>query len=221
MNSNLIETIDLVRKNKKNFVSEDEYVKIITNLYNEITIKNKDTNKMLEEIENTIVKNFKLSDYDKEEQKKLFLKILGTFTIKDILKITNINKLCLNNQLFELFFIENKLMEFNPDTKYHIQSEPIINNYDKEYLISFIKVLLYLCDTVEKSDSKVIIAIIIFDTIFKNFQFVLDHNKFALTIKAKLDEFNHQKEKFDIICNKFNLDRNFLTKWIETIDNIN
>lgn len=40
MNSNLLETINILKRNKRYFASNDDYLKILTNLYNEISHKN-------------------------------------------------------------------------------------------------------------------------------------------------------------------------------------
>lgn len=227
MNFNLIETIEIVKKNKKCFNSQEDYLKIITNLYNEISEKNllksnlNKEPKFNEEILEEMNDNLKLSNYNKDEEKILFNKILETFTFIDILKIKNFDKLSLNNQLFDLFFIENELMKFNPDINYHIQTELIIDKYDKEYLMKFIKVLLYLCEKAYGTNNKTLIVIIIYDTLFKNFQFVLDNNNFALTVKNKLKELELQKDYFNQIIEKYKFEKNFLEKWIEIFENIN
>jgi hypothetical protein len=220
MNTNLIETINLLRKNKRYFGSNEDYLKILTNLYNEISDKNSsDQNLNFKELHDNI-KNIKLHDLDQDEKKKIFDEILSSFNFDSILKIKNINKLVFVNPLFELVFVENNLTQFVPDKKFQIQSEPIFDPYNKQDIIDLVKVLLEMCYKANGYKNKTILCIIIFDIIFKNFQFVIDNNKFAITVKNKLIELKKDIDKIDEVCLKYQLEKDFLDKWIEVFNGI-
>lgn len=222
MNHNLLESIKILKRNKKYFASNDDYMKILTNLYNEISQKNLSSpspNININELDG--FSDIKLKDFTEDEKNKILCEILRCFNFESILKIKNINKLVLINPLFELLFIENKLIDLNPDKIYHIQTEPIFKEYNKNKIIEFIKVLLRICELSTGFINKGLICIIIFDELFKNFQFVVDHNKFAITVKNKLDEFKREKKKFDKICETYNLEKNIIDKWYEILNNIN
>ena len=162
-----------------------------------------------------------LEDFTKDEKNKIFDDILSSFNFESILKIKNINKLVIINPIFELLFVENKLIELNANKKYYIQIEPIFEPYDKKNIVDIIKVLLKICEYAIGCRNKIITSIIIFDTIFKNFQFVIDNIKFGLTVKNKLIEVKKNNDKFDELYDSYNLDKNILNKWCEIMDGIN
>ena len=220
MNNNLIESINLLRKNKKNFVNNEDYLKILTNLYNEISQKNLSNSDIkLKELDG--FNDIGLEDFTKDEKNKIFDDILSSFNFESILKIKNINKLVIINPLFELLFVENKLIELNANKKYYIQTEPIFTPYNKKIIVDIIKVLLKICDYAIGCRNKIIISIIIFDTLFKNFKFIIDHIDFAITVKNKLIEFKKDSDKFNELNDSYNLEKNILDKWCELIDGIN
>jgi hypothetical protein len=244
MNNNLIESIDLLRKNKRYFVNQEDYIKILTNLYNEISEKNLNNNA---NNFNNIKKNIKDDKLDKDQDDKLnkdqddkfdkdqddkfdkdqddkleldeddklelFENIKSKNNFNEILKIKNFKKLSSINKLFELLLIENNLIQFDSDTNYEIQTIAICNKYDIQNIVNLIKVLLHICDTVKDYKNKVIIFIIIFDLIFKNFKFVIDHINFGITVKNKLNEFENHIDKINEVCKKYNLEKDILFKW--------
>ena len=220
MNLNLIESINLLRKNKQNFKSNDDYLKILINLYNEISEKNLSNHNFDFKELDTDLKNIKLQDFSQDEHYKLFNQILTCFNFDSILKIKNIDKLIIINPLFELLFVENNLIELNPDKKFQIQTEPIIGSYDKEYIVCLIKVGLMMCDKSIGYKNKVILCIILYDVIFKNFQFLLDYKNFYHTTKNKLNELKQDIDKFNEVCTIYNLEKTIFDKWNEIFDSI-
>lgn len=226
MNHNLLETINLLKKNKKYFPSNDDYLKILTNLYNEISQKNSSNIITLDLDIITLnldeFDNIKLESFTEEEKNKLFDDICESFSFESMLKLKNINKLSIISPLFELMFVENELIEFDSNKKYLIQTEPILDKYNKYNIVSYIKVLLHMCNITIRYKNKILIFMIICDELFKNFQFVIDHKQFSITVKNKLIEFKkHKQDKFDIICETYNLEKNILDKWYEVMENIN
>lgn len=220
MNSNLLETINILKRNKRYFASNDDYLKILTNLYNEISHKNL-LNMNIEIKELDGLEDINLDDFGMEEKEKIFNEILKSFNFESILKIKNINKFVLINSLFELLFVENNLIELDQNKKYHVQIEPIFGIYDKQDIVNIIKVLLKMCESAVGYKNKALISIIIFDVIFKNFQFIIDNKKFGKTVKNKLDEFKKDNDKIIEVCEKYNLEKNILEKWLEVMDGIN
>lgn len=220
MNHNLLESINILKKNKRYFVSNDDYLKILTNLYNEISQKNlSNSNEKLKELDS--FDNIGLENFNKDEKNKIFEDILSSFNFESIFKINNINKLVLINPLFELLFVENKLIELDSAKKYHIQTEPLFDQYNKQYIVDIIKILLKICGSSYGYRNKILVSIIIYDILFKNFQFIIDNKKFAITVKNKLIEFKKDTYKFDEICDSYNLEKNILNKWSEILDGIN
>jgi hypothetical protein len=220
MNSNLLETINILKRNKRYFASIDDYLKILTNLYNEISQKNlMNVDIGIKELDG--LDDIVLEDFSNDEKDKIFDEILKSFNFESILKIKNINKLVLINSLFELLFIEINLIELDPNKKYHIQTEPIFEIYNKQDVVNIIKILLKMCYSVVGIKKKVLISIILFDTIFKNFQLTIDNQKFGETVKTKLDEFKKENDVFNEVCEKYNLEKNILDKWCEIMNGIN
>ncbi len=214
MSLNIIETIELIRKNKKCFVNQEDYLKILTNLYNELSNKNTTPE---------INFDFDLSDneFNIKDYNLMLDKICSIENIKEILEIKNIKWLSNKNPLLNIFLFENNSIKLNLDEiKINVQQEPQINNYDKEQLVKEIKTYLHICDIAPGYKNKAIIVILIFNIIFSNFQFVIDHNKFALTVKAKLTELKKDTDKLYEICDKYNLDKKFFNSWCETFDNL-
>jgi hypothetical protein len=231
MNSNLINTISLIKKNKRCFESHDDYIKIITNLHDEISEKNllkqklskqnsKESELNLKELE-TDIKNIKLEKFNIDDHYKIFNQILLCFNFDSILKIKDINKLVIINPLFELLFVELNLIQLIPDKKYQIQTDPIIGPYDKKYIVNLIRVILQMCDKVNGYKNRAILSIITYDIIFRNFQFVLDYNGFFIVVKNKLDQFKKNEiGKINEVCLKYDLDKDIIDKWSEIINGI-
>jgi hypothetical protein len=216
---NLIESINLLKKNKRYFGPNDDYLKILINLYNEISEKNLSNHNFDFKDLDVDLKNIKFEDFGQEEKNKLFDEILKSFNFDSILKIKNIDKLIFINPLFELFYVENNLIQFNPDKKFQIQSEPIIGSYNKQNIADLMKVIMWICQKSVDCKNKIIQFIILYDIIFKNFQFILDNKNLRVIVKHKLDELK-QHEKVNDICTKYNLEKNFVEKWCEVFDSV-
>jgi len=132
---------------------------------------------------------------------------------------TDIKLLSKKYPLFDLFLIENNLIVQDLlKIKYTIQIKPIKDNYNKEKIIYEIKFLLRLCELVIGKTNKVIIVLILFDLIFKNFNFCLDHDNFKITLKNKLKEYEDEKECFNLITNKYNLGIDIISNWINVLN---
>jgi len=136
-----------------------------------------------------------------------------------LIENTDVNLLSKKYSLFDLFLIENNLMIRYLETNYSIQTEPIKNNYYKGKLVYEIKFLLHTCKIVTGKINKAIISLIIYDLIFKNFNFCLDHNNLRITIKDKLKEYDDEKDCFNHITNKYNLGTDIISKWLNVLNN--
>ena len=82
-----------------------------------------------------------------------------------------------------------------------------------------VSLLLHLCEMVTGYKNKVIVSLIIFDEIFKNYRFVIEHQNFKITVKNKITEFKTQdNDKVNEILIKYNLDINILDKMINHME---
>ena len=217
MSTNLVNTINLIRKNKKYFIDQEDYLKILTNLYNELSNK-----KFYADVE--INFNLNLSEDCKLNYNDylIFLNKIRTKTnLCDILNLQHIKAISIKYPLFDLLLAENNLIILGQEYKFSIQNEPIINQYDKQLFCEEIKTFLYLCEKAIGYKNKTIISIIIFHIIFSNFQFVIDHPTFGIGIKQKLKHFKQNElDKIYEIADKYNLSKTFFDKWYETTENL-
>lgn len=224
MNSGLIESIEILRKNKRNFVNQNDYTKILSNLYNEIS----NNIKHCSVVESSFVKNLE-KEFDSvqitniitnKEYNNLLYKILESDYISDIFKIKNITKLSTKYELFDLLYAENNLIVLG-EKKYNVQIKPILNNYNKLENIEFIKMTLHLCAKAYGYKNKIIIMIIMFDYLFRNFKFVKDNNKFKIVLENKLNEFindDHNINNINEVIEKYNLEKDLINKWKNEFD---
>lgn len=224
MNSGLVESIEILRKNKRYFVNQNDYTKILLNLYNEISnnikqcsIEEKIFVENLEKEFNSIqitniITNKEYNDLLYNIQKKDYF--------PDILKIKNFTKLSTKYELFDLLYAENNLILLSKK-KYDIQIKPILIDYNKLEVIDFIKMILYLCEKANGYKNKVIISIILFDFIFRNFKFVKDNHKFGITVKNKLEEYlnnNGDIDKINYVIKEYNLEKDLINRWKNEFD---
>lgn len=98
----------------------------------------------------------------------------------------NLDLIIKNFPLLAYCFEDKKyLIEF----KYEIQMEPIIlESFDKNKVISVIKFLLAINGDSGKKKNKTFVVLTIFDYIYRNFNIVVEHQKFAKTVYNKLNE---------------------------------
>jgi hypothetical protein len=203
---NIVKSIELLKKNKSQY-DKNEYYYRLNDLYQKMS--NCETNIIDDDLLNKV-------EYD-----ELLENILKKKTHEEVLNITNFKKIYHINKLFKLLLIENSIIKQDND-KYNIQTEPIINiNYDQPKIIKEIKTYLHLNEIIDCTHNKCIIVLIIFDTLLKNFKFVLDNEKFKISVKKKLNEMNiiDNKEKFNQIINNYNLDSEVFDKWEKILQN--
>lgn len=225
----IIEQIEQLKKDINNFDNLNDYYNKLHSLYKQLSNTINENKKQLIESEQpthvihkeelNLIDN-KLNLTDDEKINVIETMIFGHYSHVDLIKNPDIKLLSKRYPLFDLFLIENNLMVWDPNIKYEIQTEPIIGPYDKIEIVHKIKLLLQLCEIVINKQNKIIIILIIYDLIFKNFKFCLDNYNFSITIKNKFIEFIEVKHHFDDVMNKYNLENNILNIWQEKINNI-
>lgn len=221
--SNIIDTISLIRKNQQFFQDNSDYCKILTNLYKELSEKNKLVNQNLEKINFNSLK-LDSKDFLTEEEYILILNFIAN-NVKNIsyfFEIKNIELIIKKLPLFSLYFnVHYNFINESLNINYNICDCPILTNeYEKHILVLEIKMLLKMCD-LSCSNTKIIILIIIYDLIMRNFKFVLDNEKFGKTCFDKLKEVKlNNIDKFQDISLKCNIDSKLIDKWIEAFENL-
>ena len=230
----MINTIELFRKYKRFFTNQEEYFQIMNNLYLELSNLNINLNNQTDtnlnnqtdtNLNNQInipdIKLIKINNIlDMDEQIFMYnelTKSTNLIYILDSLKVNNVSEL---NPQYDLLFDQYNIIELNPTIQYNLQDEPVINpNYNKLLIVSKIKLLLHLCEMVTGYKNKVIVSLIIFDELFKNYRFVIEHQNFKITVKNKITEFKTQdNDKVNEILIKYNLDINILDKMINHME---
>ena len=155
------------------------------------------------------------------------IKIYNLEKFEEFLELDNIllTWLVESNNLFKILFIENNIinpLKINgetgiPNDIFEIQTEPIITEqfyHKKGKVVQEINTLLHLCQIANGSHNKVIIILIIFDIIFKNFIIITEHEKFKITAINKINYFiQNNTEQINLILDKYNLDKDVLSKW--------
>ena len=204
----IIERIEFLRNNKKNYNNIEEYNYKINRLYNELSTcikKNEEINN--EKINNEEINNEEINN-EEINNESLFNTInLKCNNIMDILALKNIKKLSCIFPLFDLYLIENNVIEYT-NKNYYVQTIPILDNYNKNEIIKNIKLLLHLSEISTGYKNKVILFIIIYDELFKNFKFVLDDEKFHHAAKNKLNDLQNDIDKINEIIKKYDLNKN-------------
>lgn len=221
----IIEQIEQVKRNKNKFDNLNEYYDKINMLYHELSdiIGKNEENKQIQSEPIQQVKiihtdELNLTDDEKKKIEKIEMGVMVIGTHSYLIENTDIKLLSKKYPLFDLFLIENDLMIRDLETNYTIQIKPIKDNYNKEKIIYEIKFLLRLCELVIGKSNKVIIVLIIFDLIFKNFNFCLDYNNFKITLKNKLKEYEDEKECFNLITNKYNMGSDIISKLLNVLN---
>lgn len=215
----IIQNINNLKRNKYKYIDKEKYNNEIIFLYNKLSNVNNivyESNK--QKVENKIIYEDELSINDKQKLLKVISDIIDFGSMSYLLENKNVKLLSQDFKLFDLFLIENNLINYNSNIKYTIQTKPIIANYDKNELMGKIKLLLKLNEIVIGRYNKIIISLIMFDLIISNIKFGLDNIKFGETIKDKLTEFKIENDSFNFITNKYNLGENIIHKWIEAIN---
>lgn len=215
----IILNINNLKRNKYKYIDREKYYNEINLLYKKLSYVNNIVYKSnKQKVENKIIYEDELSINDKQKLQKVINDIMNFGSLSYLLENQNVKLLSHDFKLFDLFLIENNLINYNSNIKYTIQTKSIIGNYDKNELMNKIKLLLKLCNIVISKYNKIIISLIMYDLIISNIKFCLDNIKFAESIRNKLKEFEVDNNSFNYITNKYNLGENIIYKWIEVIN---
>lgn len=200
----IIEKIEQLKRKKNKFENLDEYYNKINSLYHQLS--------------DAIGKKKLQKNYD-EIISKIEEDIMNLDTQLYLFEKPDVKLLSKKYPLFDLFLIENNLINQDTNTKYIIQTKPIIEeNYDNNELVWDIKFLLKLTEIVSGKKNKAIMALILYDLIFRKFNICLEHEKFKKTVKDKLKEFEYEKDTFDDITNKYGLGNDIIDVFQKAFD---
>lgn len=210
---NLIKIIEIIRINKFLFKLSDVlelYNNLLKYLYKKldylIDIRSKYYKENYKEINSTI------NSIDKLNKSEYVEYILENINGLEIL----------------LWYYNNIEFEFLNEPipkKYELKQIPMLdftNKKDDQIIISSIKLLLGLFTDLLSKQIKRIMVIIIFDYIFRNFYFLENNLKFAITVKNKLEELykiDEDQENFKNILNTYYNDINSMDIWINYLNN--
>jgi hypothetical protein len=213
----IIQQIEQLRQNKKKYKNIDDYYDKITNLYDKLSSRIQRTNDKCQ--------NINANDYNNQDDNEIKNIILDKiknecYSDNDVLKIKGIEKLSKYFPLFELYLIENNHIK-HTNKFFNVQTTPIFNKYDKSNIIKNIASLLHLCELSHGYINKSIVFLIIFNEIFLNFQFALDHPKFFDVVKNKFVEIEKDICKLNEVINKYNLNDNILLEWKNVLSHNN
>jgi hypothetical protein len=215
---NIIEQIEQLRNNKQ-YIQNDEYDYRLELLHKKLS----DCISKLHR-DNNIEKNNKHHIVDVNIRDNILYNIKNNcINVQDVLNLKNIKKLIYFFPLFELYLIENNFIN-NTNKIINIQQEPIIDAYSKQDMVLAFGSILHLSAISNGYQNKVITILILYDIIFKNFQFILDHKYFFCVVKKKILEINSiasDVEKINNTLIKYNLDVNIFNKWTEILTNTN
>ncbi len=111
--------------------------------------------------------------------------------------------------------------------EYNLMTEPVISeNYDQNETMLNIKLFLKILDKLRGPNTKykrICLTLCIYDVIFRNFNLVTKHKKFAKTTYDKIIEFEEDKTTFDDLVNfleEKNLDKECFSKWKSEIKKV-
>ena len=213
----IIEQIYTLKKNKHTCENLNDYKNKINLLYKKLSLVINNNYPTKNELKENELKVDKFNLTDDEKISEIIINFMKNKSYQYIVNHPNIKLLSKKFPLFDLFLIENNLLVRDPNIQYEIQIIPIIDNYDKHTFISSISFLLELCMICEKSN-KILIVVIMYDYIFRNFKFSLEYTKYKYVVKNKLEEFKQDMDVFNKFLIKYNLDQNIITKWYNTLN---
>lgn len=219
----IIQEINTLKRNKYKCQNTEQYYYKLNSLYKKLSDANgKTISQPIKEVQPVqIIYKDELNLSDDEKIDKVIDDIMNFASHSYLLEKLNVKLLSKKYPLFDLFLIENNLIEKNDNTQYEIQIKPIVEkDVDKDEFIKVIKFLLKLCEIVKGKNNKVLIVLIMYDYIFKNFSFCLNYKKFGTQMKNKLMEFKFEADIFKNIENKYNLVPDIITKWYDEIDKL-
>lgn len=172
LKSEIIDVIDIVTKNKHKFRESkniDNYNLIMKRLIN--ALENYEVDKIDIKTKSVLDVINVISNIDS------FYKLKTNENLDLVIKSFPLLAYCFEDK--------NYLIE----SKYEIQMEPIIKeSYDKNKTIGVIKFLLAINEDAGKKKNKTFIVLIIFDYIYRNFNIIIEHQKFAKTVFNKITE---------------------------------
>lgn len=226
MSINIINTIGLIRKNKKYFPNDEEYVEILTNLYNELSCE-KNNKKFSINKDDEILMDFNLNVDGPTLSDQLYENFLNDYinmkSGNDIINKMFSLGIEQKHPLLNMLFLENNLITDEQYNKLNvletIQKEPLIKRYNKNKVISEIKLFLHLNDLVIKKE-KAICFMMTYNLLFQNYKFVMDHTKFFQTVKNKINSIlNVDIETLKDFCLKYKIDVKIFENWAEILNN--
>jgi hypothetical protein len=107
--------------------------------------------------------------------------------------------------------------------KNDLVEKPIIYNYSIKKKLSLIKELyffLHLSNMFVNKETKVVSILIFINKIFENYKLVEEHKNFKKTFINKIIQFIEcDLDIFHKVFEKYHLDKNILTKWLEIVKN--
>lgn len=213
----IIQEINTLKRNKYKCQNTEQYYYKLNSLYKKLSDTNGKT--ILQPVQ--IIYKDELNLSDDEKIYKVIDDIINFGTHSYLLENPNVKLLSKKYPLFDLFLIENNLIDKNDNTRYEIKIKPIIEkNVDKDEFIGETRFLLKLCEITKGKKNKVVIILIMYDFIFKNFSFCLNYKKFGTQMKNKLMEFKFEADIFKNMENKYNLEQDIITKWYDEIDKL-
>ena len=221
----IIQEINTLKRNKYICQNTEQYYYKLNSLYKKLSDANgKTISQSIKEVQPVqpvqIIYKDELNLSDDDKISKVIDDIINYGTYSYLLENPNIKLLSKKYPLFDLFLIENNFIEKNDNTIYEIKIKPNVENNFKTFFIKEVKFMLKLCEIVKGKNNKVLIIIIIFDLIFKNFSFCLNNKKFGIQIKNKIREFKLDIDIFNNLENKYNLEPNIIIKWCDEIDKL-
>jgi hypothetical protein len=215
----IIKEINNIKSKKYECVNLEEYNHKIHLLYKKLSDSNTG---LIKQEKQKVPNKLELNLSDDEKIKNVMNNIINFGSHSYLLEKSNVKLLSKKFPLFDLFLIKNNLIIREPNIHYQIQVKPIIGTYNKDELIYKINFLLKLCEIVNNKNNKAIIMIILYDLLFRNFNFCLDHNNFGITIKKKLEEYinEYDIQYFNYISDEHNLEKDIIYKWFEEINGL-
>lgn len=226
---NLINCIEISRQNKNNFNNTNDYNKILELLYQEIENKCIDSNLHKNDLNEIIKFNINFDDSDDYiDENEIYndnyddiLNLNYIYSLNEFLNYKYKKILILKYPLLNIIYKENN-KKYYKNIKYSLQINPIFGEYSKQKLINNVKFLLKLCDCIQYKKYKIVVCLVIFDYIFKNFNFVIEHLKFKETFENKLKEFydfNHFNDVKTLLI-EYNLDETIFEQWSEILNSV-
>lgn len=221
----IIQEINTLKRNKYKCQNTEQYYYKLNSLYKKLSDANgKTISQPIKEVQPVqpvqIIYKDELNLSDDDKISKVIDDIINFGTHSYLLENPNVKLLSKKYPLFDLFLIENNFIEKNDNTIHEIKIKPNVEKNVNTFFIKEVKFMLKLCEIVKGKNNKVLIIIMIFDLIFKNFSFCLNNKKFGIQIKNKIREFKLDIDIFNNLENKYNLEPNIIIKWCNEIDKL-